>query len=339
MNETWNRYSRQMLFEPVGESGQQSLADKKVLIVGMGALGTVVANHLARAGTGHLVFADRDYVEESNLQRQMLFLESDAAEMKPKAEAALERLKQINSAVKYTAHVTDVTRENILELMEGCDLVLDGTDNFETRFLINDAAFKLGVPYIYGGAVSARGMQASFIPGKTPCLRCMVEPGASGGQTCDTAGVLSMAVDQAASFQATEALKLLTGNEEAVRSTLLTFDVWGSSRFEMKLKKRDGCPTCVEKEFPFLNSSEGDNRAVTLCGRETVQIQGSGKRDLSEWNDRLAKVGTVKKTPFLLRADVEEGIRLVLFPDGRTLVQGTEDVTRARSVYAKYVGS
>ncbi|PYZ98629.1 thiamine biosynthesis protein ThiF [Alteribacter lacisalsi] len=338
MSDKWKRYSRQMLFSPVGMEGQEMLAHKKVLIVGMGALGTVIANHLARAGTGHIVFADRDYVEESNLQRQMLFAETDADSLKAKAQAAKEQLEKINSSIQYTAHVTDVTKENILDLLAGCDLVIDGTDNFETRFLINDAAFHEEVPYIYGGAVSARGMQASFIPGETPCLRCMVEPGAAGGQTCDTVGVLSMAVDLAASYQSAEGLKLLTGNRKAVRNTLLTFDIWQNSRFEMKLKKREDCPTCGTKEYPFLNSLE-DSGISTLCGRDTVQFQSKQEIDLSEWEKRLGKVAEVKKTPFLLRADLDEEIRLVLFSDGRALIQGTEDVTRARSIYSKYIGS
>ncbi|WP_096434662.1 ThiF family adenylyltransferase [Alteribacter populi] len=339
MRDDWNRYSRQVLFEPVGEKGQELLSEKKVFIVGMGALGTVLANHFVRAGVGHVAFADRDYVEKSNLQRQMLFDEADVESMLPKAAAAETKLKRFNSSIVITGHVTDVTAENAEELVMGADVVVDGTDNFETRFLINDVCFKHGIPFVYGGAVSSRGMQATFLPEKdSPCLRCVVSPGASTGQTCDTVGVLSPVVDLVASYQAMEAIKILTGNIDEIRETLASFDLWKNEQFNMKLRKKSECPTCGEKVFPSLSAQASKERISTLCGRDTVQIQSDQSFDLHNWAKRLEPVGEVKKTPFLVRVTIEDGERLVLFPDGRTLIQGTEDVTRAKSLFAKYIG-
>lgn len=333
-----DRYSRQILFQPIGEAGQQMLATKKVLIVGMGALGTVLANHLVRAGVGHVRFADRDYVEKSNLQRQMLFDEDDVEQALPKAVAAQKRLEKINSDVVVEGIVTDVTLHNIDALMEGVDLVLDGTDNFQTRFLINDACYKAKIPFVYGGAVSSRGMSAIFIPGVTPCLRCFIGGGNSSGQTCDTIGVLSPVVDIVASFQSIEALKFLTGNHDVQRKSLLTFDVWKHHMYEMKFtKKKEECPTCSLEQYPALEV-EKEQAITSLCGRETVQINMGQKLNLDEWAKRLEKVAEVSKTPFLIRATLPEGERLVLFPDGRTLVQGTEDITRAKNLYARYIG-
>lgn len=332
------RYSRQILFQPIGEEGQKKLATKKVLIVGMGALGTVLANHLVRAGVGHVRFADRDYVEKSNLQRQMLFDEDDVVEALPKAVAAEKCLQKINSDVIVEGIVTDVTLQNIAELMDGVDLVLDGTDNFQTRFLINDACYKNGIPFVYGGAVSSRGMSAIFIPGVTPCLRCFIGGGNSTGQTCDTIGVISPVVDIVASFQTIEALKYLTDNHDVQRKSLITFDVWKHHMYEMKFSKsKENCPTCSLHEYPAL---EGDSEqtVTSLCGRETVQINMGQKLDLDEWAEKLKKVAKVSKTPFLIRVELVEGERLVLFPDGRTLIQGTEDITRAKTLYARYIG-
>ncbi len=333
-----DRYSRQILFQPIGEEGQRKLADKKVLIVGMGALGTVLANHLVRAGVGHVRFADRDYVEKSNLQRQLLFDEDDVLEALPKAVAAQKRLQKINSDVVVEGIVTDVTLQNIHELMKDVDLVLDGTDNFQTRFLINDACYQKGIPFVYGGAVSSRGMSAIFIPGVTPCLRCFIGGGNSAGQTCDTIGVISPVVDIVASFQAIEALKYLTDNHDVQRKSLITFDVWKHHMYEMKFSRsKESCPTCSLHEYPALQADH-EQMVTSLCGRETVQINMGQKLDLDEWADKLTKVAEVTKTPFLVRANLPEGERLVLFPDGRTLIQGTEDITRAKSLYARYIG-
>ncbi|MGJ9381752.1 ThiF family adenylyltransferase [Salipaludibacillus sp. CF4.18] len=339
MEASWERYSRQVLFKPIGEEGQIKLGDSKVLIVGMGALGTVVANHLARSGVGHLIFCDRDYVELSNLQRQMLFDEEDVENYLPKAVAAEKKLKKLNSSIKIEGYVSDVSTDNIEDYTKGVDVIIDGTDNFQTRYLMNDVAYKKGIPFIYGGAVSSRGMGAVFIPGKTACLRCMFPTNDTAGQTCDTIGVLSPVVDIVASLQALACLKLLSGNDDQVAQVLTTFDIWKNNEFTMKMgKAKVNCPTCQLKTFPSLDVRNEDN-ITTLCGRETVQINHSPGFDLNEWEGILrGSSKKLKKTPFLLRAELYEGETLVLFPDGRTLVQGTEDTTRAISLFTKYIG-
>ncbi|HET7579796.1 MAG TPA: ThiF family adenylyltransferase [Bacillales bacterium] len=337
MSSRWERYSRQMLFAPIGEAGQRQLSGKCVCVIGVGALGSVIANHLVRAGVGHVRIADRDYVEESNLQRQMLFDEEDVKLTLPKAVAAERKLRKINSDVQVEGIVVDVTKETVGSLIEDVDLVVDGTDNFSTRFLLNDACFQKEIPFVYGGAVASRGMTAMFVPGETPCLRCMIPESGGNGQTCDTVGVLSPVVDVAASFQATETLKYLIGAKDHRRNTLLTFDLWENRFYEMAFSKpKADCPTCQQKIFPSLN--ESGNEVTSLCGRETVQIHLQQAFELDEWAGRLSPAAKVTKTPFLLRVELSEGERLVLFPDGRTLVQGTEDLTRAKSLYARYIG-
>lgn len=332
------RYSRQMLFPPIGEEGQQKLEKSKVLIVGMGALGTVLANHLVRAGIGYVRFVDRDYVEKSNLQRQTLFDENDVVEAYPKAIAAENKLSKINSSIKIEGIVADATIQNIDELLEDVDIVLDGTDNFQTRFLLNDACFKKGIPFVYGGAVSSRGMTGIFIPDHTPCLRCFISSTDQGGQTCDTVGVISPIIDIIASYQVTEVLKYLVGDLGRLRHSLLTVDIWNNHRYEMKYgEPKSDCPTCQQKEYPALRHDEKDSMTV-LCGRETVQIQSGYLIDLSAWEIKLKEVAKVKKTPFLLRVELSEGERLVLFPDGRVLVQGTEDIVRAKTLFSRYIG-
>jgi molybdopterin/thiamine biosynthesis adenylyltransferase len=334
-----SRYSRQILFAPIAREGQEKLNKSKVLIVGMGALGTVLANHMVRAGIGHVRFVDRDFVEESNLQRQMLFDEQDVADHLPKAIAAERRLRQINSEVTVEGIVGDVTALTIEEYAQDVDVVLDGTDNFQTRFLMNDYCFKHGIPFVYGGAVSSRGMQATFIPEETPCLRCFFDHSGGAAETCDTSGVISPIVDIVASYQSVETIKLLVGKKEMIRKSLLSIDIWHNYHHEIKWKKpKKGCPTCQLKEFPALNV-ENDDQVTSLCGRETIQItpKGNHRLDLGDWQDKLQKIGQVEQTPFLLRCQVE-GLKLVLFPDGRVLVQGTDDISRAKSVYAKYIG-
>lgn len=334
-----DRYSRQVLFAPIGQKGQTMLAESKVLIVGMGALGTVLANHMVRAGVGYVRFVDRDFVEMSNLQRQMLFDERDVAESTPKAIAAKRKLEQVNSEVSIDAHIGDVTSSNIQEYADQMDLILDGTDNFQTRFLMNDYAFQEGIPYVYGGAVSSRGMQATFIPGQTPCLRCFIDDNGGGAQdTCDTSGVLASVVDIVASYQATEAIKLLVGATDLVRKSLLSFDLWSGQQHHIKWNKpKENCPTCQAKQFPALHSAH--DQVTSLCGRDTIQIKAKTKQkwDLAEWSNRLKKVGTVEETPFLLRFYVED-VHMILFPDGRVMIQGTDDMIKAKSLYAKYIG-
>jgi molybdopterin/thiamine biosynthesis adenylyltransferase len=333
------RYSRQMLFAPIGEAGQRKLKDSAVCIVGMGALGTVLANHMVRAGVGLVRFVDRDYVEKSNLQRQMLYDEEDVDNDYPKVVAAEKKLRKINSDVRLEAIVEDVTVHNIEDLLQGMDLVLDGTDNFQTRFLLNDACFKLGIPFTYGGAVSSRGMSAILVPGVTPCLRCFIPSADTTGQTCDTIGVIAPVVDIVASYQAVEALKYLVDADGQRRNSLITFDVWNNHYFEMKLgEPTNNCPCCQLKQYPALDAQNQDS-TLSLCGRSTVQIAGTAKLDLEQWRQRLEPVALqVKVNPYLLRVELPEGERLVLFPDGRVLVQGTDDLVRAKTLYARYIG-
>jgi len=333
-----SRYSRQMLFKPIGPGGQRRLSECAVLIVGMGALGTVLANHMVRAGVGTVRFVDRDYVEASNLQRQMLYDEEDAAASIPKAIAAKQRLSKINSGVKLEAIVADTTATNIDQLIEGMDLVLDGTDNFHTRYVLNDACFKNQIPFVYGGAVASRGMSAIFVPGHTGCLRCLIQPGDSSGETCDMIGVISPVVDIVASYQATEALKHLVGDTAARRNTLITFDAWHNQSYEMKLpSSKPDCPVCCGHRYPALDEIGLDD-ATSLCGRETIQIRARSGFDLDYWKEKLERVARIQSNPFLLKAELPEGERLVLFPDGRVLVQGTEDPVRAKTLYARYIG-
>ncbi|MFD1363054.1 ThiF family adenylyltransferase [Lentibacillus salinarum] len=334
-----SRYSRQMLFAPIGENGQQRLSASSALVVGAGALGTVIGNHLVRAGIGKIRLIDRDYVELSNLQRQMMFDEEDVRQVLPKAVAAKHKLEKINSEVVVEAIVGNVTVDNIDELLNDVDVVLDGTDNFSTRFLLNDACFKYQVPFSYGGIVSSRGLTAFFVPQKTSCLRCITKEGAGNGQTCDTVGVISPAVDMISSFQVTETLKYLTGNEQALRNTLKTIDVWYNRDYDMKLNMSDvDCPTCRQHKFPALQKNANDEETV-LCGRDTVQIHRKSSISLEQWEVQFAKVASVKRTPFLLKASFPEGIHFVMFKDGRVLVKGTEDRVQARTWYDRYIGS
>lgn len=338
-DETSSRYSRQMLFKPIGADGQRKLAERSVLIVGMGALGTVLANHMVRAGVGTVRFVDRDYVETSNLQRQMLYDEDDAAESIPKAVAARRRLVKINSGIRLEDIVADVSPDNIDSLLEGIDLVLDGTDNFHTRYILNDACYRRGIPFVYGGSVSSRGMSAIFVPGHTACLRCLIQPTEGSGETCDTIGVIAPIVDIVASYQAVEAIKYLVGDHEARRKSLVTMDVWRNHYYEMKLPpSRPDCPVCSGSRYPALEQDEAGNDFASLCGRETIQIRARSSFDLAVWREKLEAVSIVRTNPFLLKAELPEGERLVLFPDGRVLIQGTEDPVRAKTLYARYIG-
>ncbi len=333
------RYSRQMLFAPIQEAGQQKLANSTVLVVGAGALGTVICNHLVRAGVGRVRLIDRDYVELSNLQRQMLFDEDDAEQAMPKAIAAKNKLTKMNSTVSVEAIVGNATNENINELIKDIDVVMDGTDNFSTRYLLNDACFKHNIPFSYGGVVSSRGMTAFFIPTETPCLRCITNEGAESGQTCDTVGVISPAVDMISSLQITETLKFLTGNKRNLRNTLKTVDLWFNQQYDIKLSNPDpSCRTCQKNEYPALQRTAQD-REIVLCGRDTVQIHNNTGMNLEFWESQLAQVATVQRTPFLLKATINETINLVIFNDGRVLVQGTEDPVQARTWYDRYIGS
>ncbi len=333
------RYSRQVLFREIGREGQRKLTASHVAIVGCGATGSALASLLARAGVGTIRIIDRDYVEPSNLQRQSLFDEADAAESLPKAIAATRKIAAFNSEIVIEPHVADLTPANAGVLLDGVQLILDGTDNFETRYLINDFAVKNSVPWIYTAAVGSYGVTLNVLPGKTACLACIfADPPQGTFETCETAGILNSAVNLAASIAATEATKLLVGADEWLRRTLLSFNVWRNERAEVAADKpRTGCRTCGEHEFPHL---AGEGRPhITLCGRNSVQIHERHRPvDLALMSELLKPHGAVRHNDFVLKF-WREPYEMTLFPDGRAIIKGTTDKTVARSLYARYVGS
>ena len=333
------RYSRQILFPGIGAEGQKRLAEAKVGIVGCGATGACVSSLLARAGVGHLRIIDRDYVEPSNLQRQMLFDEADAAESLPKAVAAARKIRAFNSEIEVTPEVADLTPQNIESLLAQADLILDATDNFETRYLINDFAVKSRRPWIYAAAVASYAVTMNILPGETACLSCIFPTPPQGTvETCDTAGILNAAVNLVGSIQAAEALKLLTGAQNKLRRTLLSFDVWTNDHAEIAAgHARPDCRTCVLHEFPYL---AGEHRPqITLCGRNSVQIHERQRPvNFGEITARLQPHGHVKHNNFVLKF-WRDPYELTLFPDGRAIIKGTTDTGIARSLYARYVGS
>ena len=337
-----SRYSRQILFGEIGVNGQQRLTESLVVILGCGALGTVQAEALCRAGVGRLSIIDRDFVEESNLQRQTLFTEDDARGAMPKAVAAQRRLAHINSEVRVEALVADIHSKNIEGLVQGAACILDATDNFETRFLINDAAIKHGIPWVYGAAVGSYGVSMTVLPQDTPCLRCVLEklPAPGSSPTCDTAGVLSPIVNVIASVQVAEALKILSGNISRINRRMLCFDVWENSYRQIEIanvRDEGDCPCCQQRRFEFLEGV--GSAATTLCGRDSVQIsvRDGSRLNLKELAQRLKAVGKVQINEFLLRLTVDQ-FEIAVFPDGRGIVRGTKDAQVARSLYARYVG-
>lgn len=333
------RYSRQILFAGIGQRGQQRLIESSVAVVGCGATGSVVASLLARAGTGTLRIIDRDYVEPSNLQRQTLFDEADAAESVPKAIAAARKIASFNSQIVVEPHANDLTPENINELLDGVQLILDGTDNFETRYLINDYAVKNSLPWIYTAAVGSYAATMNVLPGKSACLACIFPEHPTGLiETCETAGILNSAVNFAASIAATEALKLLTGARQDLRRTLLSCDLWRNERAEISAERpRPDCRACGAKDFVYL-SGEGRPQ-ITLCGRNSVQIHEHHRPiNLGDMSERLKPHGNVRQSEFVLKF-WKEPFEMTLFPDGRAIIKGTNDTAVARSLYAKYVGS
>ena len=333
------RYSRQVRFPGIGSEGQRKLAASVVAIVGCGATGSALAGLLARAGVGTLRIIDRDYVEPSNLQRQTLFDEADAAESLPKAIAAARKIAAFNSHIVVEPRVADLTPGNIQDLLEEVHLVLDGADNFETRYLLNDFAVRTPLPWIYTAAVGSYAVTMNVLPGETSCLACVFPDPPSGAvETCETAGILNSAVNFAASIAATEALKLLTGARAQLRRTLLSFDLWRNQRAEVTASKpRPGCRACGQRNFVHLN---GEGRPhITLCGRNSVQIHERQRPiDLAEMGERLKPLGTVRHNDFVLKF-WREPYEMTLFPDGRAIIKGTVDTAIARSLYARYVGS
>lgn len=339
MNE---RYSRQILFPEIGKGGQEKLLKSRVLIVGCGALGASHAEMLARAGVRKLRIVDRDFVEYTNLQRQTLFKESDAAERLPKAIAAEKRIGEINSEIEIEPIVADVNNSNVEELIKDCDLVLDGTDNFQVRYLLNDACVKHGKAWVYGAAVSSYGTTMTIIPGKTPCLRCIFEemPDAGSSPTCDTAGVIMPIIAAISATQVTEALKILVGDVESLHYSLMQFDVWQNDRQRIRLgEPNPDCETCGLHIYEFLDAESQEFSAV-LCGRDAVQISPSKptQMDLASLAARLESLGDVKQNEYLVRFITGE-TEMTVFRDARAIIKGTDDISAARSIYARFVGS
>lgn len=335
--EARQRYSRQILFPGIGEAGQEKLLAARVAVVGCGALGSFHVAALARAGCGHITVMDRDYVEASNLHRQWLFEESDAAQSLPKAIAAAQRAGAINSCVEVLPVVADLTASNAEELLVPAQLILDGTDNFPTRYLLNDYSIRRGIPWIYGAAVGSYGLTMPVVPGRTACLRCVYpDPPSTPQPTCETAGVLNAIVSAIASLQVAAALKILTGHADEVAARITTIDVWEGTVRQIAAPPPDpDCPTCARREFPYLEESH--HQPLTLCGRNAVQVHERGPLDLADLEARLTPLGEVRANPFALRFIVAP-YELTVFPDGRTIVKGTSDPGVARSLYARYIG-
>ncbi len=340
------RYVRQMQFAPLGREGQERIAQSRVFLCGCGALGTVLANTLVRAGVGFLRIVDRDFIEPNNLQRQVLFDEEDIAASLPKSIAAANKLRKINSTVEIEAEVADVDPTNIEGYAADADLILDGTDNFETRFLINDLALKHKLPWVYGGCLGAEGQSLTIIPGETPCLRCLIaEPPPPGeSPTCDTAGILGPIINVVASIQACEALKILSGHSEAISRQWTIINLWDNSVRQIDvsgLRDSSDCPACHHGEYAWLNG-ERTSRSAVLCGRNAVQVspspEANSQLDLELLQKKLAPLGETSRNAFLLRANIEP-YTLTIFPDGRAIITGTDEVNIAKTVYAKYVGA
>jgi len=337
-----DRYSRQILFDGIGAEGQKRLRASRGVILGCGALGSAQAESLARAGVGKLRFIDRDFVEFSNLQRQTMFTETDASERLPKAIACSNHIQEINSEIKAEAEIVDVNHSNIESLIDGADVVLDGTDNFATRYLLNDACVKHKVNWVYGAAVGSYGVTMTIRPGDTPCLRCVFSetPSPASAPTCDTAGVIMPIISVVAAMQVTEALKLLTGHIEALHGSLMQFDVWRNEWRRISLTEPSpSCKTCALRKFETLDAETREFAAV-LCGRHAVQVSppGNSHIDLAALRRKLEPSGEVKVNDYLLRFRAGE-YELTVFRDARSIIRGTDDVATARSLYSKYIGN
>ncbi|MEN6407377.1 MAG: ThiF family adenylyltransferase [Thermoguttaceae bacterium] len=337
-----DRYGRQVRFAALGDDGQRRLGGATALLCGCGALGSAIAHLLVRAGIGTLRIVDRDFVELSNLPRQSLFDEDDAQAGTPKAVAAAEHLRRINAEVHLESIVADIEPSNIERFCDGMELILDGTDNFETRFLINDAAIERGLPWIYGGCVGAEGQTMTIVPGKTACLRCLMPecPAPGAAETCETTGILGPIVGVIASIEAIEAIKILSGRGDAISRDLVVVDLWRNQtrRIDVRrLRDQTDCPACRHGELAWLAGRKG-NRTAVLCGRNAVQLSHSGASvSLEQLAQKLSGVGPVTCNPYLLRLKVE-GFEITVFADARAIVAGTSDMAAARAVYAKYIG-
>lgn len=335
------RYSRQQLFKPIGSKGQEKIQNKHVLIVGAGALGSASAESFVRAGIGKLTIIDRDYVEWSNLQRQQLYSEQDAREKMPKAIAAKNRLEQINSEVQIHAFVMDAVPENMESLLKNVDVIIDATDNFDIRFVINDLSQKHKIPWVYGSCVGSYGMSYTVIPQETPCLHCVLKNVPVTGVTCDTAGIISPTVQIVAAYQVAEAFKILVGDFAAVRKTFFMFDIWSNQNHFIKLRKikTDDCPSCgLNRTYLYL-SYENQTKVAALCGRNTVQIRPveNKKYDFDDIEKVLNKLGKVDRNPYLLSCQLDD-YRVVIFRDGRVFIHGTNDISKAKQLYYRVFG-
>lgn len=336
-----NRYSRQVLFEHIGETGQQKFAESSVFIVGCGALGTALAEMLCRAGIGKLTIVDRDYVEWSNLQRQSLFSESDAIERLPKVVAAKKRLSEVNASVQIDCHILDGTASSLAPFVKEADVIVDATDNFETRLVINDLAMKYDKPWIYGACVGSTGMSYTVRPHVTACFHCLLGEIPFGTPTCDTRGIIAPAVQQVVSHQVTEVFKLLLNDTESLRPGLITFDLWTNRNhlFKVENLKKPACPSCGEKPtYPYLSYS-GQSKTEVLCGRDAVQIKPKAKLDraLESLVETFPKELVKQVNPYLLVLEIDS-FRIVLFQDGRAIVHGTKSIEQAKMIYQRWIG-
>jgi len=334
-----DRYSRQMLFKPIGEKGQSKIADKHILLLGCGALGTSNAETLARAGIGKLTLIDRDYVEWSNLQRQHLFTEQDVIDQLPKVIAAKTKLQAINSEVEINAIIMDATSVSLSRYLENVDMVIDATDNFDTRLMMNDLLQKWEIPWIYGSCVGSTGMSLTIMPNDTPCLSCILDTAPISGATCDSVGIISPAVQMVVAHQTTEALKLLVEDEDSLRTKLVTFDLWNNHYHQMNVEraKKQDCPTCGNnRSYPYL-SYEAQTKTEVLCGRNTVQIRSNRKVQLEKLAKQLEGLGNLKSNDFLLSIEYET-YRIVFFQDGRTFIHGTNSIEKAKNIYYQLAG-
>jgi molybdopterin/thiamine biosynthesis adenylyltransferase len=343
MDQSLERYSRQILFQHIDGNRQKKLINSTVLLIGCGALGTVSSSYLVRAGIGQLKIIDRDFIEENNLQRQILFDEDDILENLPKAVAAQKKLQRINSNVKVEGIVTDINYSNIEELTKDVDIIIDGTDNFETRFLVNDYCVKNSIPWVYGACIGSRGVLMNIIPSMTPCLRCVFEtmPQIGSFPTCDTAGVIGPIAGIIASFQVTEAIKILTGNYASVNKSLLEIDVWETNFRQIdisELKDTNNCPTCKLHNYEFLKAEAGIMTTL-LCGKNAIQVMSRniGNIDLRHLEQRLGSIADVSCNDFMLKFKIKDHA-FTVFPDGRAIITGTADTSIAKGLYSKYLG-
>ncbi|MGD9722079.1 MAG: ThiF family adenylyltransferase [Pirellulales bacterium] len=339
-----DRYVRQMRYWPIGEEGQRRLLAARALVCGCGALGSVIANTLARSGVGYLRIVDRDFLETNNLQRQVLYDEQDVAAGLPKAVAAANKLRHINSEITIEPLVTDVDYTNIRELTDGIDIILDGTDNFETRMLVNDVSLARGIPWVYGGCLGDEGQTMTIVSGQTACLRCLMSetPPPGTTPTCDTAGILAPIINIIASLQANEAIKILSGNRQAISRSLTVFDAWDNRIRQVNLDSLaagNECAACKKGEYPWL-AGERTSHSAVLCGRNAVQLSPPDRAGISlaALADKLKSVGRVTQNNYLVRLAVNDYL-VTVFADGRAIIGGTDDIATARGVYAKYVGN